>query len=480
MNLFGLAIRSVIRKPVKSIILLLIVFVATSFIYAGWACQSASVQTQDAGRQALGASFRLEGNEANRHTRIDILSEQIGHSVSGSAGGFHQKQLPNGSWMGWADNSFETLLLEDIEKIAGTEGIADYNVTTANTVVNPVNFQRIEDPDVDQSSDQLGVSLRGNLNMAYDFDVQKGNIVVGDGRLIEPGERDVCVISRELAELNRLSLGDVLQFNNWKEREDSTVYDAVIIGIYDSVQKIMPIMAGDTYRAENIIFTDLRFPEKAEGCDGDPLFQYATFWVEDVDAYEEVKARIREVDINWERYDFLDNTGMSDTMAENFNDLSDMSSLLLVFVVVSAVLILSFVFLFWMRNRIHEIGILLSIGRSKLQITAQVLAEGLLIGVAAFLLATLTAPAVSKGVADYLVGYQIQLVEEREQADAGMVASSLLSESETQVLGVSVKIGMDVILFAFLSTAGIVIASVFFSGIYVMRQRPKEILSQMS
>lgn len=480
MDLFGLAIRSVIRKPVKSIILLLIVFVATSFIYAGWACQSASVQTQDAGRQALGASFRLEENEANRHARVNTLSEQIGHNVNGSAGGYHKEQLPNGSWKTWTDNSFETLLLEDIEKIAGTEGIADYNITTANTVVNPVNFQRIEDPDVDQSSDQLGVSLRGNLNMVYDFDIRKGNIVVEDGRLIEPGDENVCVISRELAELNLLSLGDVLQFNNWKERENSTVYDAAIIGIYDSVQKIMPIMAGDSYRAENIIFTNLRFPEKAEGSDGDPLFQYATFWVEDVDAYEEVKARIREVDINWEMYDFLDNTGMSDTMAENFGDLSDVSSLLLVFVVVSAVLILSFVFLFWMRNRIHEIGILLSIGRSKLQITLQVLAEGLLIGVAAFLLATLTAPAVSKGVADYLVGYQIQLAEEREQADAGMVASSLLSESETQVLGVSVKIGVDVVLFAFLSTAGIVIVSVFFSGIYVMRQRPKEILSQMS
>ena len=199
-----------------------------------------------------------------------------------------------------------------------------------------------------------------------------------------------------------------------------------------------------------------------------------------MDAYEEVKARIREVDINWERYDFLDNTGMSDTMAENFSDLSNMSSLLLVFVVVSAVLILSFVFLFWMRNRIHEIGILLSIGRSKLQITTQVLVEGLLIGVVAFLLATLTAPAVSKSVADYLVGYQIQLAEEREQADAGMVASSMLTESEPQVLGVSVKIGVDVVLLACLSTAGIIVVSVLLSGIYVMRQRPKEILSQMS
>ena len=45
-------------------------------------------------------------------------------------------------------------------------------------------------------------------------------------------------------------------------------------------------MSGDSYRAENIIFTDLRFPEKAEGCEDDPLYQYATFWVEDVNEYD--------------------------------------------------------------------------------------------------------------------------------------------------------------------------------------------------
>lgn len=142
------------------------------------------------------------------------------------------------------------------------DGVSDFNITTANTVVNPVNFQRIEDKDVDQSSDQLGVSLRGNLQMKYDFDVQNGNIVVNDGRMINREDKDVCVISRELAELNGLKVGDRLEFNNWKERETSTAYSAEIIGIYDFVQKITPIMSGDSYRAENIIFTDLRFLKK--------------------------------------------------------------------------------------------------------------------------------------------------------------------------------------------------------------------------
>lgn len=174
MNVLQLGIRFVVRKSVKSMLLLLIMFVSTSFIYAGFACQNASIQIQNEGK-AIGGNFRLEGNEANRKARIEVLSAKIGESANGSLDGYHQGQLPSGEWMVWTDNSFETLTYGDIVKISEVEGVSDFNITTANTVVNPVNFQRIEDKDVDQNSDQLGVSLRGNLQMKYDFDVQNGN-----------------------------------------------------------------------------------------------------------------------------------------------------------------------------------------------------------------------------------------------------------------------------------------------------------------
>ena len=86
MNIFGLSIRSVLRKRAKSILLMLIIFITSVFIFAGWACKSASVQTQNESRQAIGASFRLEENEANRHVRIDKLVKQIGEGAGGSAG----------------------------------------------------------------------------------------------------------------------------------------------------------------------------------------------------------------------------------------------------------------------------------------------------------------------------------------------------------------------------------------------------------
>ena len=479
MNILELSIRCLVRKRAKTILLLSIVFVTACFIYAGWACKSANVQTQTEGKQALGASFRMEENEADRHDRTAEAIEKLG-GQNGSVDGSHIEQLESGDWMIWHDNSFETLQMEDIETLAGQEGIAEYNVTTANIVVNPVNFVRIEDPDVDQHSDLLGVSLRGNMEMRLDFDVQNGNIEVNEGRMITAEDKDVCVISRELAELNGLTVGDKLEFNDRKERETSKVYRAKIVGIYDTVHKITPIMYGDSFRSENIIMTDLRFPEKPQGCEGNPLYQYATFWVENVDEYDTVKERIKKADINWKRYDFLDNTGMSDTMAENFGDLDEMSSIILILVAVSGAVIISLVFLFWLKGRIHEIGIFLAIGKSKAAIITQMMLEGILIGCVSFMLATVCAPALSNSIADYLVGYQVKQQEEQRQAEKGVAGSAGAAEYETEVMGVETKVTGNIILLSACSILGVILVAVSSSCIFVVVQKPKEILSKMS
>ena len=479
MNILELSIRCLVRKRAKTILLLSIVFVTACFIYAGWACKSANVQTQTEGKQALGASFRMEENEADRRDRTAEAIEKLG-GQNGSVDGSHIEQLESGDWMISHDNSFETLQMEDIETLAGQEGIAEYNITTANIVVNPVNFARIEDPDVDQHSDLLGVSLRGNMDMRLDFDVWNGNIEVNEGRMITPEDKDVCVISRELAELNGLTVGDKLEFNSRKDRETSKVYHAEIVGIYDTIHKITPIMYGDSYRSENIIMTDLRFPEKPQGCEGDPLYQYATFWVENVDEYDTVKELIKKADINWKRYDFIDNTGMSDTMAENFGDLDEMSSIILILAAVSGVVIIFLVFLFWLKGRVHEIGIFLAIGKSKAAIIAQMMMEGILIGCISFMLATICAPALSKSVADYLVGYQVKQEEEQRKADEGMTGGAGVAEYETEVMGVETKVRGKVILLSASSILGVIFVAVSSSCMFVVIQKPKEILSKMS
>lgn len=480
MNFIQRGIRSVIRKPVKSILLLLVVVVISSFYMSGMASQSASINTQDSTRQAVGATFRLELSEANRHTRLEEAAEHLGDKTEGSYNGVHFFQTENGMSGVSTDNSFETIIAEDAEKIAETEGIEEYNLTTVATVVNPVNFKRIEDPDMDQSQDYGGVNLVGNRIMEMDMNVSDGKIKIIDGRMTTKDDKDVCVISKELAELNDLSIGDELQFNQWDDKENSEIYSAKIVGIYEIEQSMTPVMSGDTYRPENTIFTDLDFPEKPSGEEGNPLYQYAIFKVADVDKYDEVKAEIEKVDIDWERYDLIDNNGNIKNMAENFNDMEQMSRILLAIVSAASFIILCLIFLFWMKNRTQEIGILLALGELKRKIWGQFLWEAFLIGIIGLLFSFLIAPALSQATASYLAQQTQEQAQEQTEANQGMVSADGYTAPDMEIQDVEIHITPSMFAKDSAAIGILLVVSVSIAGITIMRKKPKEILSEMS
>lgn len=480
MNFIRRGNRSVIRKPIKSILLLLVVVVISSFYMAGMACQSASIHTQDSTRQAVGATFRLELSEANRHTRLEEAAKQLGDKTEGNYNGVYFYQTEEGMSGVTTDNSFETILPEDAEKIAGTGGIEAYNLTTVPTVVNPVNFKRIEDPDTDQSQDFGGVNLVGNCIMEMDMDVSSGKIEIIDGRMTMKNDKDVCVISEELAKLNDLKVGDELQFNQWDDRENSEVYSAEIVGIYEIVQSMAPVMSGDTYRPENTIFTDLDFPEKPSGEEGNPLYQYAIFKVEDVDKYDAVKAAIEKVDIDWTRYDLIDNNGDIKNMAENFNDMEKTSQVLLAVVSIASFIILCLIFLFWIKNRTQEIGVLLALGEYKKNILGQFVWEAVVIGTVGLLLSFVVSPGVSQITASYLAQQTQEQAQGQTSADEGLVSADGYTAPNMEIQDVEISITPGMIVKDSAAIVILLVVSVSVSGITIMRKKPKEILSEMS
>lgn len=482
MNSFQMAWRSVIRKPIKSILLFFVVFIISLFFLSGMASRNASIATQNKTKQAVGAGFLMEANEENKRNRAD---EILAKKVEGEEGNFHGvnvKKLETEYGTSWSvsyDNSFQTLLINDMEKIAAVSGISEYNITTAVTAVNPVNFSRIEEDDVDQSSDLLCVSLIGNKDMALDTNVLSGNVTIKDGRMITEEDSDVCVISEELAEKNNLSVGNRIQFNDRRDVENATVFEAEIVGIYRAQQKMTPVMSGDTYRSENMIFTDLGFPEKAEGSTSGALYEKAYFKVADVNQYDEIKKEIQKVDIGWERYDLIDNNGNIDTMSQNFNDLENVSQILVIVVAGASLIILFLVFVFWMKGRVQEIGILLALGTPKIKILGQILLEAFMIAVTAVFFSFMAAPATSKMTADYLVEQQVQKADEQSVLEEGKIAKSA-EDSEETVTGVSVAVTPELMLYDWLGVAMLVVISVGAAGILIARKNPKDIFSEIS
>ena len=96
------------------------------------------------------------------------------------------------------------------------------------------------------------------------------------------------------------------------------------------------------------------------------------------------------------------------------------------------------------------------------------------------MLATVCAPALSKSVADYLVGYQVQQQEEQREAEKGMTGGAGVAEYESEVVGVETKVTGKIILLSACSILGVIFIAVSLSCMFVVVQKPKEILSRMS
>ncbi len=195
--------------------------------------------------------------------------------------------------------------------------------------------------------------------------------------------------------------------------------------------------------------------------------------------YDEVKENLQKVDINWEQYDLIDNNGNSETMSSNFNDLAKVSEMMILVISVASFVILVLVFLFWLKNRVQEVGIFLSLGVPKFRIIGQIWSEAIMIAVLSLMLSFAVAPAVSKVTANYLVSQQVQQMQEEEKNNEGKVSTEYVAPKQ-DVQNISVEVTPEMYLLDGASVLVLITASVLVSGIVILKRNPKDILSEMS
>lgn len=209
MGVMKRAILSVWRKKTKTLLFLITVIVISCFEFGINSTKNAQIAIQNSVQAAAQRSFRIEVNLTDYRQRLMDIPVT---------------RLPNGATLSkMPNNQFGSVLMEDIQSIAQVEGIQFYNITTAPFAVNPYNFKRIEDIESDQYEDQQAVTLIGNLKMNQDREILNGTLKLKEGRWGDENDSNVCVISDEIAKMNELNIGDELQFNDYKDRENSSV-----------------------------------------------------------------------------------------------------------------------------------------------------------------------------------------------------------------------------------------------------------------
>ena len=455
MNFISRAWLYIIRKKGKSILLFIILLVMATFVLTALALGNASNAAQMELRKSLGGSFLIgfDYTENNPYLKVE--------SVDGGTLVYSTQQISP----------------ELVEQVRSIDGVNYCSATTESLAVLPsldlfAGNIPIEE-EFRNSSKILGTWKSEELSR-----FTSGQLALTEGRHIMPGDKNKGLISKDLADKNGLKIGDVIQTDKGVEIEIVGLFvPKEIEGINDQVT---------TYdKIQNLIISDLATRIANENSPATQGFNELTVSVDDPQNMENIITKVKEIKgVDWKGFAIMvDNEGYENA-AFSLQQLSELVSTILIVVLIVSVVILSLILTLWSRTRVHETGILLSLGIRKLSILGQYIAEVLIIAVLAFSLSYFSSNAIAGQMGTILQPEQsaanVQVEEDGISAGSRGEAGTDIGTQEIEMPQLQVTVQIQDMGVLFLIGLGIVTVSAGISSISVMRLKPREILSKMS
>lgn len=306
-----------------------------------------------------------------------------------------------------------------------------------------------------------------------------------EGRHLVEGDKNKVLVHKALAEKNNLKVGDriigtkdSLDYNASKDAPSE--YDLEIVGIFESQNTDR--MGSKLEIPENLILSDMNTLNALYGYSkGNSQYTSAVFNTnKNVD---DVISDVNKIQENWSLYNISKSDDTFLALSKSFDSLEKIVNMLLIGSIIVGIIVLSLVLAFWIQGRIHETGILLSIGVGKFKIISQYIIELLLISVLAFGTSYFSSKMISQNIGDAMVSQASkQAVQEVQQGFGGMsLGYDANSSLATQTVdGIDVDVSLKEVLYVYAIGATIIISSVMISSSSIIRLKPKEILSKMS
>ena len=454
MNFMNRAWLYIVRKRGKSILLFVILLVMATFVLTALALGNASKAAQQELRQSLGGSFLIgfDYTENNPYLKVE--------SVDGGTLVYSTQQISP----------------ELVEQVRSIDGVNYCSATTESLAVLPsldlfAGNIPIEE-EFRNSSKILGTWKSEELSR-----FTSGQLTLTEGRHIMPGDKNKGLISKDLADKNSLKIGDVIQTDKGVEIEIVGLFvPKEIEGINDQVT---------TYdKIQNLIISDLATRIANENSPATQGFNELTVSVDDPQNMENIITKVKEIKgVDWKGFAIMVDNEDYENAASSLEQLSELVSTILMIALIVSIAILSLILTMWARTRIHETGVLLSVGISKLSILGQYIAEVLLIAILAFSLSYFSASAVAGQMGNVLQsGQAVTEAQQEDGLSAGTrgEAGTDTGEPEIETPELQVRVQLEEMGLLFLLGIGIVTVSAGISSISVMRLKPREILSKMS
>jgi putative ABC transport system permease protein len=515
-NFIKRGILSVLRRPIKSLILLLIIFILGD-VMAG----AISVE------QAINKAQKNVLNKTGAIATLEIDYEK----TSNLNGDDFQKKV-------------KSISIDTVNRIGKSKYLSYYDFTTSYSLqTNTLKRYATDDypilkGDIDLSSSVIRGELADNPNQTEYFnitgiqeknmvDIQVGKIKLVGGRKFTDEEIEnlkyVAIISKNFADTNNLNIGSKINLENVVVKIDDSIkplyrestYDSKIgidsgiqakqelefevVGIFEVIRPATKDSSNDyMYNelenkiyttnkvVENIInFTKNEYkktnPEYAEQLANTnyitPLFVIKNPL--DLDKFKEsIKNDIPEY------YKSTDNSNTYQKVAAPMKNMKWISSIVLYVAAGATLLILSLLITLFLRDRRHEIGIYLALGERKLRVISQIVFEVVVVAFTSITLSLFVGGLIASSISKKTLNNQmIEDVNGRKDIGIQYGESSLdwmgystNVTSEDLMSAYKISLNGGTIIMFYLIGLGTVLISTIVPIVYVTKLRPKKIL----
>ena len=361
---------------------------------------------------------------------------------------------------------FNVNQFKDIEKIKEVEKIIiQYDGLAKLKDAKLVSGeQRINSEDL---SDQFKnvVSFEATNNTKRNILFSSRVFTIKEGKNIEENDKNSIIVHEEFAKQNNLKLGDEVNLELLDIEESGKIksHKFKIIGIFSGKkQETYTGLSSDF--SENMVFVDYSTSQEIlNKSENNKIANKILMYSSSAESTDLALNKLKELKIDESKYFVQKDSNAFEESLESVSGIKHMIKIMTYSIMLGGIIVLSLILILWLRERIYEIGIFLSIGTSKIQIIMQFIFELLFISIPSIISSLFLGNVLIKVIAGGLIN-----------SENSMISGGNLINDSSFMLNIT-TLGQS-----YLILISIIVLSVVFASSLILIKKPKEILSKIS
>lgn len=358
-------------------------------------------------------------------------------------------------------NQFKDIekLKEIEEKIIQYDGLA--KLKDAKVVSGE---QRINREDLSDEFKNV-VSLEATNNTKRNILFSSGVFTMKEGKNIGENDKNSIIVHEEFAKQNNLKLGDEVDLELLDIEKSGKIksHKFKIIGIFfGKKQETYTGLSSDF--SENMVFVDYSTSQEIlNKSENNKIANKILMYSGSAESTDLALNKLKELKIDESKYFVEKDSNAFEESLESVSGIKHIIKIMTYSIMLGGMVVLSLILILWLRERIYEIGIFLSIGTSKIQIIMQFIFELIFISIPSIISSLFLGNVLLKVIVDGFVNSE----------DSMISGGSLINNS-------SFTLNITTLGQSYLILISIIVLSVVFASSLILIKKPKEILSKIN